>query len=601
MSDVPAPGEIDWSMFGKTRPLDLDDLRRFSSADLDPYTVQLGQRLCHRFTFSPHGHRNLSSALSALAEGQGFRGNFEIGFGSQHVVHTTLKSDSGFLLTAITAALAEYYHEDFVVDFFKLLARESNVPVELVPIELQWRRMVNVLYGVLATSPFGVLLANFENVCPAGLQTASPETILDALDSMSKLTRHTGNPVELSVRADIVWIASAARWLYDLKIIIQSQALDEIYRSPGVQNPRDADLILRCSGPSARAVAVSQAGFDHIRSEARIGDVIRGGRVAFDNLFRSCFRDAFSDLDENLLAAYLSCAAHILQESLLGTGTDSRTIFLAQTSTTPGLLEHGLIETITAWFPELQRLVHRLRHYKRLSYDESRKVFDEKVHQLQKQCICATCRCDNSTSMEICKITLVEVIVSLGLNIARMVVSPRLYPKRDGVIAFYKQHHAMREARSKDNLPSPSEEFVKTFVESMPLPVEILEMGFLLFAHSNLNADSNVMGMTHAGLTIFLNGRGEQHDALGAKSKHFVGVTVATGSLCLYGHEARLELWDKGVTDLGIEQAWESLRVDARETRQIMKWRGEDMLCSFVRKDSEEEQRQAKEDGWWVL
>jgi hypothetical protein len=114
--------------------------------------------------------------------------------------------------------------------------------------------MVSVFYGVLAPSPFGVLLASFEKVCLAGLQDASPETLLNALDSMSNLTRHRGKPVELCVGADCVWIASAARWLYDLKVIIQSQALEEIYRTPGVQSPQDADLILRLSGSSAQAV-----------------------------------------------------------------------------------------------------------------------------------------------------------------------------------------------------------------------------------------------------------------------------------------------------------------------------------------------------------
>ena len=423
--------DIDWSLLGKTRPLHFDDLRKFSSADLDPYTVQLAQALCEPFALSSAGLRNVSSVLSPLTEGTYHRDTFNFGFGAYHPLRVILKSDSGFVLLAIVGSLSEYYSENFIVEFFRLLAKKRKVPETLVPIESQWRRMVSALYGVLAASDLGKVLATFEQSCPANTEAPKAETILEALDKMSSLARHKGTSVELFAGPDAVWIASAASWLYDLKYHIKTEDDHSIYKGPNVDQPQDAKITIITSSSSAQTVEASQLHRDLESLHMSKKTETTGGRVQFSDMFRHCFPDPFTDLERNTVAKYLRCASQILDDSLKSQGIDPRDVFLSQTSDKTGAPTHDLVKTLTAWFPEVHFMMDRAKQPKgQLDLEDARKLFDEQVDLLQKQCICPFCRGEtNSSSSEICKISLVETIVLLGLNIAQMVVTPKTLPK----------------------------------------------------------------------------------------------------------------------------------------------------------------------------
>lgn len=592
--------DSDWTLFGKTRPLTVDDLQRFSSAQLDPFTVQLAQKLCERFTFSAQGLRNLSSALLPLIEGQAYRGTFDIGYNSSHVINTTLKSDFGFVLTAVVGSLAEYYDEDFIVRLFKLLVTESGVPQRLTPSDTQWRQMVDVLYGVLATSPFGTLLGELEEKCAVTRQHANPSTVLEAMHIMSDLARHKGRPTEHVAGADVVWIATAARWLFDLKVVVQSSTGEDVYKSVGVQSSTEADLKLRLPNASTDTSNLSSNTSQSASAKPSGNNAIKGGRIGFDDVFRSCFREAFTTLDNDLIASYIIYASQILQESLQKSGVNPRNIFLAQASGRPGESAHGLIETLRAWFPEINRLLNRPNLPKHLEDHRARKMLDDIYLQLQASCPCSMCQDSVTTAAEVCSVMLAEFIFDLGLVISRMVVFPKLRLKRNGVLALYHRQHAERKARGKKTSSTPSEGFSRVLTDKLPTLLEILEAGFLLFADSEVHGDEKLVGMSHAGLSVFFNGQKETHEPLGTKTRIFAGVSVVPGRLCLYGHEARKELYEEGLEGRSLDETWEVMRLDYPEYNQIMKWRGQDMIVSFVKKGSKEE-RQTLEAGWLIV
>ena len=187
--DEAKPEPIDLSTFGKIRPLTVDGLRHYGSADVDPYTIQLAGQLTDRFHFSQQGQRNLSVAFDSLPAKDYADGNFEIGYGEHHILHTILKHDQGFKTAALVGALSEYFYEDAVVEFFMLLTSKAEVPGAWRSLEHQWKRVASVLYGVLSTSTLGILLSSVEEKLPTAQGSVYLERLLAALDQLSDASR----------------------------------------------------------------------------------------------------------------------------------------------------------------------------------------------------------------------------------------------------------------------------------------------------------------------------------------------------------------------------------------------------------------------------
>lgn len=340
----------DWPSSSKAQPLTSDDLRRFSSADLDPYTVELAKVLCERFRFSQLGQRNLSDTLSSLWGQNHLHENFEQGFGVHHPVHTIVKSSSGFTLAALTRALAEYFDEDFVVQFFMVLAIRSAVRHPSRPLEQQWRRLERVMSGVLVMSSFGVVLSTFEDVCSfAYSSNPDPEKVLTGLDQMSALVSHREEAASLSLGPEMVWLASAAQWLFSLRMCIWAADSRELYQSAGVHSFNEASLVLHVLNTSVS----SRTTLTGWSSSSPTNCVISGGRVAFEGLFRSCFGNAFTDIDKDVFAAYISCTSSVIHH-LLSSKPGSADFFLSHASAQEGHQTQGLADTIIAWFPEVR-------------------------------------------------------------------------------------------------------------------------------------------------------------------------------------------------------------------------------------------------------
>jgi hypothetical protein len=317
----------------------------------------------------------------------------------------------------------------------------------------------------------------------------------------------------------------------------------------------------------------------------------------------SLFGHTFTDLKDDILAAYICCASNMIQHSLNNMKPGPQFPFLSQATGVTGIAGYGLKETMMAWFPELCRLSPRFGRYARLGYGESAEKFNETLNYLKQHCACSTCNDNTSIPTEICKVTLAEVIVNLGLYVTRMIVSPKLYPKRSGVLAFYRRHHATRMARSVDALSTPSDDFIRSIANCLPSSVEMLKAGALLFANSGsveIDAQANLMGITFSGLTIFLSSFKDIYDDPIAREQRKVSIIVSPGWMCLFGHEARLEVYEPAYIGWSFDQQWEEIRVGGKELRQIMKRKGRVMLSSLVSKDSKEEDR-ARVEGWTVL
>lgn len=577
----------------------VEDLQKYSTANLDPWTVQLGQVLCERFHFAPLGHRNLANVFSSLPGEQFRESSFEIGYGSQHVLNVLLRSPEGVSLAAIVGVLAEYFHEDFVIDFFSALANASEVPLRLRPLETQWRRMVRVLYGVLATSNFGQILINsgdFETNVGTNVDLNST---LRAMETMSEVVQKKEKSVSVACGADIPFVIAVATWLFDLKYVTTAGERT-IQTSPGLGSHNDADIIFKLSdvGTSVASLTLDTVPKYHYSTDM----YVVGGRVPFERLFKLTFGTIFTNIKDDTLATYLACAAKMMHEHLDSVGQGSEFAFLPHNvgpTSGPGF---GFIETLIGWFPELHRLSPRFERLSKLSTDEAQKRFKEAVEKLKDSCGCATCNPTSPERQRVCTVTVAELIISLGVYVTRMIVQPALYPKAKGIWALLKRlQDAKVNAIEKTDA---DEDFMQRIGKHLPTIVEMLKMGAMLFSNSaskEIDAQANLMGLTHAGLTIFLNGgyKSVTSDKASDRDRNPTTIRILQGWMSVFGHEVTLEVFSPNPSGWTFEEGWEKVRSNIG-VQQIIKWQGPLLLTRFLPVD-EEAKAHAVAEGWFLI
>ena len=279
--------------------------------------------------------------------------------------------------------------------------------------------------------------------------------------------------------------------------------------------------------------------------------------------------------------------------------SDSRIYFLQQASDVPGLGGHGLNETIMAWFPELHRLSPRIEKWAPLPWEEARNKFDENMKILESTCTCSTCGSGSTTPAEICKLSMVEVIVSLGLFVARMIVVPQLYPKRSGVLSFYRRHHAERLAHKPKRSPRASEDFIKTFAAALPTPFEMIHAACILFSNSapfDKSENLACLTITHAGLCMAMTSLKALTDDPDISSK--ASVLISSGNTQFHGRLVPLGISDEGIIGLGHSELSELVRTKPGAVRQIAKLKGETLLLSMIMLGQE---ANAEAKGWLMV
>lgn len=604
-------GDIDLSTFSKIRPLTVDDLRRYSAADLDPHTIQVGQILCKDFHFSPQGQRNLAGAFDSLPSNLWNQTDFEIGYGTHHIIHSILKSDDGFTLAAIVGSLAEYFHEDIIVGFFLHLASQSRLPVAWRPLEHQWRRMVSVLYGVLATSSLGVLLSTIEASNATVIdphEDVRVEDLLSSLRCLSEKCQSKGTAPKLRAAGELVWLAAAAEWLFGLSVSVVTHVPTIVYNSPATTNTGEADITIE----AVQTQPATGIGSLSLSEEQGVSKSILGGRVAFDHLFRICFGKPFLDIPEDSLAACICSASIIVRHRLDVEKPGWARGFLSQQSA--GGQSVGLAETLLAWFPELQRLSPRFRKFAKLSYDEAKATYDATYRSLQKHCVCSRCTSPTPAAQtlhpEQCSVLIAEFLVGFSVILARIFLAPRLLPKKHGVVALLRRWaDVFASHRAEHEATAPSEIYLPHVGGFVKTSVSMIKLAAVVFTNSTsaeIEAAENLMGITHGGLIIFSTGAkdftGAAPDAVtgGKVEKQWKSaIQVSPGWLCLFGHEAKMEVYEAtygGPALAELERMFDQPG-DLENIRQILKWKGRTMLSSFVRRGTDEE-KQAERDGW---
>lgn len=205
-------GQWSWVDLGKTAVYaSLNLLGRYAAADINPYTIAVGQVVAGSFQFSPEGRKRFEQAIMSLPSMQSMGNIVHFGFGVDSVIRNLATTEEGGCLVTLCAAAAECYPEDQVANIMWELVRCYKTPDSLTPSALQWKALIRACAGSLSTSKFPKIAEQL-----IGLEQrsrgndgndrsrhkirgySSPDTIAKALLAIGQVS--TGKLVSVSVR-----------------------------------------------------------------------------------------------------------------------------------------------------------------------------------------------------------------------------------------------------------------------------------------------------------------------------------------------------------------------------------------------------------------
>ena len=116
-------GTVDWVNLGREIvSYSVNVLHRLSQANVDPYTVTVGQAMCQNLRFAGIGHQNVNKAMASLKSFGSIGDVLWFGFGIKTFPRILGRTDQGRTLLALSAALSECFHEDLAEEVLHEMA-----------------------------------------------------------------------------------------------------------------------------------------------------------------------------------------------------------------------------------------------------------------------------------------------------------------------------------------------------------------------------------------------------------------------------------------------------------------------------------------------
>jgi hypothetical protein len=446
-----------------------ETLRKFTGAQVDPYTRYVAYVLFRDLNVSVHGQRNISNALSNLPVYPSVAPDEKLsfGWGSSHVVRDKAVHEGSYEHLAMLIALGESFHETYGAKIMQEMARARAGPEDVVPHFSQWRAALHACNGAFASTDFGLLVEDYFRLDPYPIVNVrrmesifEPKLVAEALQALMRVTSGREKQVTFTGSAIISWIGALAEYLCRLRIAVYQAQGEQLHVThPKEEEPPQLVLVFVQAPciqwsfePWEQNGAVNVANLDLVDRtySYAVHATPFGGRVAWQSLLPQVFGKSFHLLEHAESKAFgtmIGSAARMFEGLALGKGHEEHhELVSTQNQSNTASYGAGLVETLTNWLPELQRAQGRMERPLKLSHEDASKSYVEQLSRIRTACHCGICTSKDQLAPGqdgvppehgYCLAALVETIISLGLSLSRMTVAPRLYPTRAGIQSFY--------------------------------------------------------------------------------------------------------------------------------------------------------------------
>ena len=121
--------------------------------------------------------------------------------------------------------------------------QDSPPPEGYEPSDVQWKHLVNLCQGVLATSPFGTMITRHHDFPRSPVDHVSISQIVKGLVCMSAASRGSTEKVSLeNTGPDAFWFLAVAEYLFDLRVLLLDANGKQLDTQPGVDETNAIDL-----------------------------------------------------------------------------------------------------------------------------------------------------------------------------------------------------------------------------------------------------------------------------------------------------------------------------------------------------------------------
>lgn len=472
-------GTTDWTQLASSLVrYSLDVLSRFSAANVDTYTVEVGKILASDFQLSAGGRNNVSDALASLHSYRSLGDALWFGFGIRHIVRSIPMTENGFMCLTLCGALAEFYHESIAAEILFELAKSLKAPPQFMPSMMQWRALFRTCTGVFARSDFGVLAEQYVHQNPYAFMhdhnmmdfqrtscdsCATPVTIADALKGIASVSRGEMARIVIVGGNDLGFLAAFCDYFLGLSIELKTSSdallytttndrdsqIVFLFRKP--QTPPDTPLTASSQLQSVQKSYVLEDLSSLIISSIAISTSVTSGRVPWSCLFTTVFGEDFEKLleeHEQCIGQAIGSAARMLlaiSEAHDGIPREVLSGWQCYSSTTYG---RGFIDFAVTIFPELAIMKSNMLSATKKSFAAAKIAYENQIKTLIISCGCRICTKDNNNEdpERFCRVAIFETILALAFRLADVAIADNLFPKRSGIRAQYK--YQVRERRA---------------------------------------------------------------------------------------------------------------------------------------------------------
>jgi hypothetical protein len=332
--------------------------------------------------------------------------------------------------------MTEEFSASTAAKILRELCALYDPPEELNPSLRQWRALVEACGGAVSRSNFGLILSELARMClldsHRNLRSSSaPENIAKVLKGLFDVSNSVIERLHISGGADCAWLAAVAHWLLGLRVTVEDQFGNVIYRPGNFKSTtvQDSQVII-CYGTAEsetsslvrRAFVVPSGQLLVSTSFFPDEDLLAHGRLSWS----TCLRDAFGSKMKLLLTSYASHAGACLGSAArifehIACDSDRTVLSKAAYGGTRvpchGGFGRGFMAQARDRFPELcdaPRLIQVMESIYERSLDATIREFTESINSIQAQCQCDACmeneESNGSGTEQVCMVVLVFVL-----------------------------------------------------------------------------------------------------------------------------------------------------------------------------------------------
>lgn len=254
-------GSVDWvALSGSSVQFSVAVLARLSKAGIDAFTLRFGQAICCNFALEPRAQELVSEAIHKANKYPSYGDLMWFGFGIKDIVSDLADSEEGLTLVALCAALSTTYDSTFAAQVIRELCVLCKAPQSFTPALRQWKALVELCAGILASSHYVTLANGFRRLICGHLglpfNTRHPPTtsiaLAEAIMTLARISKRSLVSATISGALDCAWLAAFAESILSLNVGVCDSNGDFFYRSRQCAEAQPQLTILLCNANTAR-------------------------------------------------------------------------------------------------------------------------------------------------------------------------------------------------------------------------------------------------------------------------------------------------------------------------------------------------------------